>query len=123
MITVAVIGILAAIAYPSYTAHIRKGRRATAQTALMDLASKEQTYLLDRRQYSDIATDVGFSTPSEISGLYTFSIVCTPDCISPTTVTMSAAPAGSQNTAGERTLSITNTGVKSPAGVSGYWGR
>jgi type IV pilus assembly protein PilE len=35
MITVAVIGILAAIALPSYTEQVARGRRADAQTALM----------------------------------------------------------------------------------------
>ena len=38
MIAVAVVGILAAIAYPSYQEHVRKARRADAQTALLELA-------------------------------------------------------------------------------------
>ena len=38
MIAVVVIGILAAIAYPSYQEHINKSRRADAQAALMELA-------------------------------------------------------------------------------------
>lgn len=35
MITVAIVGILAAIAYPSYTEHVAKGRRAQAAAELM----------------------------------------------------------------------------------------
>lgn len=38
MIVVVIIGILAAIAYPSYQDSIRKSRRADAQTALLELA-------------------------------------------------------------------------------------
>ena len=38
MIVVAVIGILAAIAYPSYQEHVNKSRRADAQASLFELA-------------------------------------------------------------------------------------
>lgn len=65
MVTVAVIAILAAIAYPSYADYLRRGKRATAQAALMELASKEQSYLLDRRVYTDVLADLGFSAPTE----------------------------------------------------------
>ena len=59
MIAVAVVAILAAIGYPSYTEHIRKSRRATAQAALMDLASRQQAYLLDRRAYAGFFGGLG----------------------------------------------------------------
>lgn len=46
MITVVIIGILAAVAYPSYTEHVKKTRRADASGALMGLAGSLE------RQYS-----------------------------------------------------------------------
>src|SRR2546430_1240950 len=51
MITVVVIAILAAIAYPSYQDHLRKGRRASAQAFMVDAANRQQQYLLDARNY------------------------------------------------------------------------
>ena len=48
MIVVAIIGILAAVAYPSYSSHLRKSRRAEAQQALMDVAARQQQILLLR---------------------------------------------------------------------------
>lgn len=36
MITVAIIGILAAVAFPSYKSHIQRGNRASARAALME---------------------------------------------------------------------------------------
>ena len=47
MITVAVIAVLSALAYPAYTDYIRRGKRATAQAVLLELAGKQQTYLLE----------------------------------------------------------------------------
>ena len=46
MIVVAIVGILASIAYPSYMDHVRKGNRAKAQAFLMDVAQRQQNYLL-----------------------------------------------------------------------------
>jgi type IV pilus assembly protein PilE len=123
MITVAIVAILAAIAYPSYAAYIRKGKRATAQAALMDLASKEQTYLLDRRVYTTVLADIGFATPAEIQGAYTISVACSPADCSSGGFTATAAPAGSQAVSSEQTLTIDNTGAKTPANTSGYWGK
>jgi len=122
MITVAIIGILAAVAYPSYTSYIRKGKRATAQSALMDLASKEQTYLLDRRAYSTVQGDISFTMPAEIQGAYTFSISCTPvDCTGSFTAT--ATPIGGQAVSGEQSLTVNAAGAKTPANTPGYWGK
>jgi type IV pilus assembly protein PilE len=120
MITVAIVAILAAIAYPSYSAYIRKGKRATAQAALMDLAGKEQSYLLDRRVYTTVLADTGFATPAEIQAAYTISVACTPaDCSG---FTATATPAGGQAVSSEQTMTLDNTGVKQPD-ASGYWGK
>ena len=128
MITVAVVAILAAIAYPSYTSHIRKGKRATAQAALMDIASKEQVYLLDRRAYlcaplagactTELA-DLGFTVPPEISTAYTFT-VATPTS---TTFTATATPINGQAANGELVLTVSESGERTPSSTPGYWGR
>ena len=47
MITVAVVAILASIALPSYREYIKRGKRAAAQSVLMDLAARQQAFLLD----------------------------------------------------------------------------
>ena len=122
MITVAIVAILASIAYPSYASYIRKGKRATAQAALMDLASKEQTYLLDRRVYTTVLADIGFSMPTEIQGAYTITVACSPADCSSGGFTATATPTGSQAVSNEQSMTINDTGTKTPANTSGYWG-
>jgi len=51
MIVVAVIGILASVALPSYTGHIKKGKAAEATSNLADLRIKAEQYFQDNRTY------------------------------------------------------------------------
>lgn len=61
MIAVAIVGILAAIAYPSYVEHIRKSRRAEAQVALMSLAAALERHYTVKGSYEGAAADGGNS--------------------------------------------------------------
>lgn len=56
MIVVAVIGILAAIAYPAYTDAVRKGKRAQARTALLEVVQQQERYMTQSNTYLDFTT-------------------------------------------------------------------
>lgn len=56
MITVAVISILATIAYPSYAEYMRKTRRAEGRTAMMELLQQQERYMTQNNTYLAIAT-------------------------------------------------------------------
>ena len=60
MVTVAIIGILAAIAYPAYNQSVRKSRRTEAKVALLDLAQREERYLSTTNQYSTSAPQLNY---------------------------------------------------------------
>jgi type IV pilus assembly protein PilE len=121
VIAVAVVGILATIAYPSYTSYIRKSKRATAQAALMDIAAREQAYLLDRRAYTETLADLGFAAPNEIGGAYTFTVVAD-NTATPMAFVATATPINGQALQGEQTLSLDQRGRRTPAAAAGYWG-
>jgi type IV pilus assembly protein PilE len=76
MVVVAIVGILAAVAYPSYTNHLRKGRRAEVQAFMMDVAQRQVQYFTDKRSYAlDGGGTTGYeklslSLPSSISSYY-----------------------------------------------------
>ena len=60
MIVVALIGILAAIAYPSFIDSVRKSRRGDAQQGLMEAAQKLETFYARRATYTADLTQVGY---------------------------------------------------------------
>ena len=51
MIVVAIVGILAAVAYPAYTDSVAKGKRAEARAAVMDLLQQQERYLTQMNTY------------------------------------------------------------------------
>ena len=64
MVVIAIIGIIAGIAYPSYNNSILKGRRAEAQVALMDLLQQQERYMTQRNTYVKFGTSSsGVTTP------------------------------------------------------------
>ena len=122
MIVVAVIGILSAVAYPSYQDHIRKGKRAAAKAVLSDLANRQQAYLMDKRAFAttlDTLAGGSFSAPSEIASDYTFSIINVGSA--PPTFGITATPASSTmlldtcGTSASIPLAIDQAGSRTPA--------
>lgn len=118
MITVAVVAIIVAVAYPAYGSHVRKAKRSTAQTALLDLAAKQQGYLLDRRMYAGDTAALSFAEPAEIKDDYDFVIVAD-NAASPPTFMLTAKPV-SGAMSGDADMTLDHTGAKLPAA---YWSR
>jgi type IV pilus assembly protein PilE len=58
MIVVAIIGILATIAYPSYQESVAKSKRADAQGALLSLAGALERHFTETNSYCDAGTTV-----------------------------------------------------------------
>lgn len=117
MIVVVVVAILAAVAYPSYQDSVRKGRRADAQGYLQDLALRQEQYLVDSRKYGSLADLKMATPPSNIGTYYTITLPVRSDG-PPPTFTLQAEPTGvgSQNKDKCGTMTIDNTGAKTPTG-------
>ena len=77
MIVVAIIGILAAIAYPSYDEYIKRGNRSEGQAFLSDVAARQERFSSQNNAYvtddADIAK-LGLSSANSATGKYTISL-------------------------------------------------
>lgn len=73
MITVAVIGILAAIAYPSYMDSIRKSRRSDAINDLSAIALAQEKWRANKTTYGTLANVWGGVTTTS-GGYYTLAV-------------------------------------------------
>jgi len=111
MIVVAIVGILASIAIPSYVEYVKKGRRAAAQSHLMEIAQREQQYLLDARTYAASLTTLGITTPTDVANYYTIQVNVAD---APPSFTITATAQGTQTSDGNLTLD--STGAKTPTG-------
>ena len=111
MIAVVIVGILAAIAWPSYQAQMRKGHRAAAQSYMMDLAQRQGQYLVDARVYASTEAQLRYSTPAEVAPYYTIDIAA--PAVSPPAFTITATAVGAQVADGDLTLD--NQGTKTPS--------
>jgi type IV pilus assembly protein PilE len=122
MITVAVVAILAAIAFPSYAMFMKKSRRGDAEATLMDIAQREQQYLLDARTYAPTVAALNTTIPADVSAYYTIQICqttapCAAPGGAPPTFAIIATPIAGTQQAGDFTLTLDNTGLKTPASV------
>ncbi|MBB1074534.1 type IV pilin protein [Rhodoferax sp. 4810] len=116
MITVAIVGILAAIAYPSYQDSVIKSWRTTATGCLLELATRmERRYTSTSRYNSDANIPAAScTTDGSMANRYTFSFTATPTA---TAYSLQAVPAtdGPQANDACGTLTINNFGQKGAA--------
>ena len=116
MVTVAIIGILASIAIPSYQAYLIKGRRASAQALLSNVAQVQQQYFLDARSYATTVGALNITVPSDVANYYSVTIATAAG--PPPTFTATATPISGTAQASDGPLSINNAGVKTSANNS-----
>lgn len=114
MITVAIIGILAAIAMPNYKQYVIRANRSAAQSQMMDIANREQQFLMADRAYADdtVLAASGYTLPTEVSANYSYSVTAD-NATTPPTYTITFTPTGAQ--ASDGALTLDSAGVKTPA--------
>jgi type IV pilus assembly protein PilE len=119
MITVAIIGILSAIAYPSYMQYVLRANRADAKAILMESSQFMERYFTTNNTYvgANVLSAVAPKGASDSSKKYDISFVDTPTA---SAYTLQAEPAGSQESDTCGTLTLSNTGAQSPT-RAGCW--
>ena len=117
MVVVAVVGLLASLAYPSYRQSVLKSRRADAKAALLDLAQREERYMAQYNAFIGTGTALGYGSAFPIAvmsgsqSFYTLTLTATG-----TTFTATATPTGGQTADKCGSFVLTHTGAQSVSG-------
>jgi type IV pilus assembly protein PilE len=124
MIAVAIVGIIAAIAYPSYMESVRKSNRAEAKVELMDVVARLQRCYTSYARFDDnvncpVYTDLADGgITSRGSGFYNITITALGNGSTQTTYQLKAkavlAPQTADTANGCNELTITHTGIQAP---------
>lgn len=114
MIVVAIIGILAAFAYPSYMQHVQKAKRSDAHVGLNEVFQRQERNFILNRTYSSTLTGLGYSsnTPATPEGEYTLAL----SGVTATAFTVTATPVSGKTQASDnkcKSISLDQRGAKS----------
>ncbi len=115
MIVVAIIGILSAIALPSYRGYIERGDRASARSALMDAQQFMERFYVANDSYNLDKAGNAIALPSRFAGVPSespkYKIELLPAAeLTANSFTLTATPLGTVSKCGN--LTLTHTGVK-----------
>lgn len=119
MVTVVIIGILAAVAYPAYQDSVRQSRRAAAQAALISLGNAMERVFTQNNTYTPggaapaLGSGAGAIFPAQApldgtSKQYNLSI----SAATQTTYTVRATPISGTSQASDGMLELDGTGAK-----------
>ena len=121
MITVAIIAILAAIAYPSYQDYIIKSRRGAAAVCLTEVTQFMERFYTTNLRYNTTTGGAAVAIPAlqcrtDLAAHYTISFSAGPTA---TTYAVQAVPQGAQATKDTKcgTLSLNQAGAKAKSGT------
>ena len=110
MVVIAIVAILLAVALPAYQNQVIRGHRAAAKSAMLDIANRQQQFLLANRSYAGTVGALNYTLPDEVSAHYTPAI----------TLGVAAAPSYSMTftaigrQVSDGPLTITSDGAKTP---------
>lgn len=112
LMTVAIIGVLTAIAIPSYRQYALRANRSAAQSEMMEIDNREQQFLLSNRGYvvKTALESSGYAVPTAVATNYSYDIAVGTGTIPYYQLTFTAI--GSQVSDGDLTLD--SNGAKTP---------
>ncbi|MEP4487281.1 MAG: type IV pilin protein [Halioglobus sp.] len=113
MMVIVIVGILMGVALPAYNKQLVRGKRIAAQAEMLDIANRQQQYLLTNRAYFDktILLASGFVLDPDVSANYTYTV--TVGAGAAPTYLITFTPYGGQ--ASDVELTLDEQGVGEPA--------
>ena len=118
MVAVALVGVLATLALPSYGTYVARARLLDGAIRLSDHRAKMEQYYLDRRSYVDGGGDCGIPIPP-VSRDDAFDVACTATASTYRIVATGRAAGGMNGFA----LAVDETGQRTTLAVPAGWTR
>ncbi|MFK3867495.1 type IV pilin protein [Psychrobacter faecalis] len=127
MIVVAIIGVLAAIAYPSYQRYVIKTKRTDMMTEMQNIASEIESRKLAQGSYSAISAAVktSFATAYPRQGTQLYNVTINPTTLTPPDNTLTnkwiitATPKTNSQMTNDGILTLNYQGIKCRGTVCG----
>lgn len=122
LVVIAIVGILAAVAIPSYNQHTMRSARVAAQTELVNLASIQEKIFLNANAYTTSLTTaydgtssggLGATSGQTRDGKYNLTLNATSQ-----TYTLTATPVSTKSQAGDGNISVSENGQRLWNGVA-----
>lgn len=120
MVTVSIIAIIAAVAFPAYERQSLKAKRTDGIGLLMEIASKQERYIVDHGAFATTLSGLGYSSGLTSKGYYEVSLVTSNNDQS---YLLTANPQGGQADDACGKLYLDNTGNRtwSETSVENCW--
>jgi type IV pilus assembly protein PilE len=128
MVVLVIIGVLVAIAVPSYKNYMIRAHRSSAQSFMMQIANKQTQYILDARNYAVGSgalgsTALNLTVPPDVTPLYTVVVENSSGgstVENPPKFTVRATPIAGTQQAADGVLILTHDGTKTRGGTPGW---
>lgn len=131
MVVIAIIGILAAVAYPSYLGQLQQSRRSDAKIILMEIINRQEVFKSNYGVYTTVviapsgcagaACGLNLASANGKEGYYAVTAAAGPTGSIASSVTLTAARiagAAQANDAACASFTLTSTGVKGVTGTA-----
>lgn len=116
VITVAIVGIIAAVALPSYRSYALKARRSEATAKLLDMQIQQERWRTNNNAYTNVVANLGSPPTTPLTNHYTITV----PVATATTYTIRATAIGKQVQDKQKgtsctQLDINQSGTRTPA--------
>ena len=119
MVVVSIIGILAAVGYPTYMSQALKGRRAAGKAMLHEVLQHQERFYTTNNTFTVAMADLGYGGAAPYlseGGSHSITLAAGPSGNILTSVTVTATPVTGDAICGTLTLSSDNSRTSSVAG-------
>lgn len=112
MMVLVIVAILIAIVLPAFQDQVIRGHRASAKSEILEIANRQQQFLLSDRAYANTTTLAasGYGLPAEVATYYDYAVTVGAGTVPTFLITFT--PKGTQ--AGDGNLTLDSEGVKFP---------